>query len=160
MMSASEASFLSLFLFSFEIHASRVSHVYVAGISRAYFSSVSFVLHTHNIQMRGNAQSSRGGGMGQIGVGVSKRGFGGGSDKSIIVFGIPRMYTAIILYAASVFFVVKTSAIVSLVVAYVVGLGLVGLHASMRSPNLKARLENAQQEFRAAWRGQTPDYTL
>ena len=47
MMSASEASFLSLFLFSFEIHASRVSHVYAAGISRAYFSSVSFVLHTH-----------------------------------------------------------------------------------------------------------------
>ena len=78
--------------------------------------------------------------MGQIGVGVSKRGFGGGSDKSIIVFGIPRMYTAIILYAASVFFVVKTSAIVSLVGAYIVGVGLVGLHASMRSPNLKVRL--------------------
>ena len=62
--------------------------------------------------------------------------------------------------AASVFLVIKTSALVSLLMSYAVGIALISLHASMRSPNLKARLENAQQEFRAAWRGQTPDYTL
>ena len=50
---------------------------------------------------------------------------------------------------------------VSLIMSYGIAVALITLHASMRSPNLKARLENAQQEFRAAWRGQTtPDYTL
>ncbi|KAG1679954.1 hypothetical protein FOA52_007018 [Chlamydomonas sp. UWO 241] len=33
------------------------------------------------------------------------------------------------------------------------GLGLPLLHASFRSPNLKARLTSAREEFRAVWRG-------
>jgi len=33
------------------------------------------------------------------------------------------------------------------------------VHASMRTPNLKARLASAREEFRAVWRGYN-DYTI
>lgn len=32
-------------------------------------------------------------------------------------------------------------------------LGLILLHATFRSPNLKARLSSVNEEFRAVWRG-------
>ena len=33
------------------------------------------------------------------------------------------------------------------------------IHATMRTPNLKARLASAREEFRAVWRGYN-DYTI
>ena len=50
--------------------------------------------------MRGGRQNGRGSGMGQIGVGVNKRGLGGNvHDRPIFVLGLPRMYTFLIFYA-------------------------------------------------------------
>lgn len=44
----------------------------------------------------------RGTGMGQIGVGVNKRGLGGNmQDRSIYVLGLPRLYTFLILYTGT-----------------------------------------------------------
>ena len=52
------------------------------------------------------------------------------------------------------FFMLRSSRAVSTVL-WALGMFAVGTlaHASLRSPNLKARLSSCREEFRAVWRG-------
>jgi hypothetical protein len=60
----------------------------------------------------------------------------------------PSLLTA----ASSVLLIMLTGAMRTLARTLAVSLGSVLLHASLRSPNLKARLNSYNEEFRAIWR--------
>lgn len=66
--------------------------------------------------------------------------------------------------ALAIFLTVRTGAVVRMAAGVVAGAAIILVHATFRSPNLKARLGSARDEFRALWRGyqeiDTIDYTV
>jgi hypothetical protein len=69
------------------------------------------------------------------------------------ICGFQRSHVVAFLCVLS-FFMLRSSRAVSTVV-WALGMFSVGTlgHASLRSPNLKARLSSYREEFRAVWRG-------
>mmetsp|Transcript_2893 Transcript_2893/g.9820 ORF Transcript_2893/g.9820 Transcript_2893/m.9820 type:complete len:95 (+) Transcript_2893:489-773(+) len=72
---------------------------------------------------------------------------------TLYICGYPRPYVVIGLAAVSVVLVYYTRAIFTVTLALLSGVALTVAHASLRSPNLKARLSSYREEFRAVWRG-------
>jgi len=86
------------------------------------------------------------------------------SKSSIRIVILPRPLFVGVLLLSSLYLWYKSRGWVMLLVATLIGLGILAAHASFRSPNLKARLASAREEFRAVWRGyqadMSHDYTL
>lgn len=82
-----------------------------------------------------------------------------GRFRRIIRRALSAMLTIVSLYV-----IFQAAALLRLVTGLVAGGAIVSTHATFRSPNLKARLGSARDEFRALWRGyqeiDTIDYTL
>ena len=73
--------------------------------------------------------------------------------KTVYLFGKDRRGVVAGMYAASGLLCLWTGAVGTIVRTMGLALGLVLLHATFRSPNLKARLNSYNEEFRAVWRG-------
>ena len=84
---------------------------------------------------------------------------GGRLDKSLYICGFKRKYTVLFLGLLSCWLMYWTSALTSLLWTTLMGVSLIGAHASLRTHNLKAKMASAREEFRAVWRGGM-DYTL
>uniref|UniRef100_A0A7I4AAL0 PRA1 family protein n=1 Tax=Physcomitrium patens TaxID=3218 RepID=A0A7I4AAL0_PHYPA len=67
-----------------------------------------------------------------------------GRDRRIFV-GALGLVTALLWW--------YSSAVITILGALIIGITLPFLHASFRTPNLKARLNSFREEFRAVWRG-------
>ena len=65
---------------------------------------------------------------------------------------LPPLAPSLLTAASSVLLIMLTGAMRTLARTLAVSLGSVLLHASLRSPNLKARLNSYNEEFRAIWR--------
>lgn len=79
----------------------------------------------------------------------------------VTILGMPRGLAVLISTILALVMVQRGRGILRGLLGLVVGLGLIVGHASLRNPNLKARLSNARDEFRAVWRNaQFHDYTL
>ena len=74
-------------------------------------------------------------------------------SKVVHICGFQRLHVVAFLCVLS-FFMLRSSRAVSTVL-WALGMFAVGTlaHASLRSPNLKARLSSYREEFRAVWRG-------
>lgn len=74
-------------------------------------------------------------------------------SKTVHICGFQRAYVVAVLLFLSTFLLYRTKALYT--VGGALGVFLTGtlLHASLRSPNLKARLSSYREEFRAVWRG-------
>lgn len=114
-------------------------------------------VHPHTAALVRNALGSFGS-QGSLGVGGPRR------SKSGAVLFLKRPLFVVILSGAAVYLWYLSSAWLALVGGLTLGVGLVLVHATFRSPNLKARLASAREEFRAVWRGYQADlnhdYTL
>mmetsp|Transcript_39831 Transcript_39831/g.113006 ORF Transcript_39831/g.113006 Transcript_39831/m.113006 type:complete len:223 (-) Transcript_39831:16-684(-) len=85
------------------------------------------------------------------------------AKSDIKVAGVNRLLIATLLMALAFFVCYWSQAILTLSLGTILGACAVLAHASFRSPNLKARLASAREEFRAVWRGYgefSHDYTL
>eukprot|EP00191_Tetraselmis_sp_GSL018_P002653 CAMPEP_0177610546 /NCGR_PEP_ID=MMETSP0419_2-20121207/19849_1 /TAXON_ID=582737 /ORGANISM="Tetraselmis sp., Strain GSL018" /LENGTH=162 /DNA_ID=CAMNT_0019105883 /DNA_START=524 /DNA_END=1012 /DNA_ORIENTATION=- len=85
------------------------------------------------------------------------------SRQGVKVAGVSRSLVVAALSAVSLILVYLTNALLTFALGTILGVGSVLAHASLRSPNLKARLASAREEFRAVWRGygeSSHDYTL
>lgn len=84
--------------------------------------------------------------------------------KKLYIVGLPREVVVFILALLGLVLLYTTAALKTMAWALLTALGLPLLHATLRSPNLKARLASAREEFRAVWRGyqadNVHDYTL
>lgn len=87
------------------------------------------------------------------GTGAAGRAGRAGHARTVFLFGRDRRFVVALLYAACLALVVWARALATLGYACAWSVALVGAHASLRSPNLKARLATANEEFRATWRG-------
>jgi len=72
---------------------------------------------------------------------------------TVYICGRDRRYFVGALASVSLLLWWYSSAIVTVLGALIIGLLLPTLHASFRTPNLKARLNSFREEFRAVWRG-------
>eukprot|EP00897_Mesotaenium_endlicherianum_P010257 jgi/Mesen1/925/ME000117S00079 len=72
---------------------------------------------------------------------------------AVHICGQDRRVIVALLSALSAVCWYLTSAILTFFGGIVLALGLTILHATFRSPNLKARLNSFREEFRAVWRG-------
>mmetsp|Transcript_24643 Transcript_24643/g.61948 ORF Transcript_24643/g.61948 Transcript_24643/m.61948 type:complete len:225 (+) Transcript_24643:528-1202(+) len=101
------------------------------------------------------------GGGSTLGAGPAQRGVSAKQDVKIA--GVSRAIVVVGLSLLTGGLVYVTGAILTLAWGTLLGVGSVAAHASFRSPNLKARLASAREEFRAVWRGYgdyAHDYTL
>ncbi len=69
------------------------------------------------------------------------------------MLGRDRRAVVACMYLASALLVFWTGALRTIGKTLALSLGAVLLHATFRSPNLKARLNSYNEEFRAVWRG-------
>lgn len=74
------------------------------------------------------------------------------SRRAIHICGQPRWVFVLIFSAASCILWFTSCNLLTLLWALVIGLIATLLHASFRTPNLKARLNTFREEFRAVWR--------
>ncbi|KAH7672806.1 Prenylated rab acceptor PRA1 protein [Dioscorea alata] len=74
------------------------------------------------------------------------------AKRSIHICGKPRWMFVLICSAASCFLWFTSCRLLTVLWAFVIGLLATFLHASFRTPNLKARLNTFREEFRAVWR--------
>lgn len=76
-----------------------------------------------------------------------------GRTKKVYMCGFQRSHAVAVMTLASGVMLWRTRALSTLSWAF--GVFAVGtlVHASLRSPNLKARLSSYREEFRAVWRG-------
>ncbi|KAF6255729.1 prenylated rab acceptor PRA1 [Scenedesmus sp. NREL 46B-D3] len=84
---------------------------------------------------------------------------------AVRVLGLQRPLFVLLVAAAALYCWFRSRAWLGLALALVAGTCVALCHASLRSPNLKARLASAREEFRAVWRGYQADivhhdYTL
>lgn len=77
---------------------------------------------------------------------------GRSAKKSVYIFGQPRGVFVFLFSAASVILWFTSGSLLSVLWAFGIGLLVIFLHASVRTPNLKARLNTFREEFRAVWR--------
>ncbi|GBF97500.1 hypothetical protein Rsub_10423 [Raphidocelis subcapitata] len=89
---------------------------------------------------------------GTLGVGGPARRSSGGK-----VLFLRRPLFILLAAAAALCLWWRSSAWLRLAGGLLLGVGLPLLHATLRSPNLKARLASPQGEFRAVWRGYQAD---
>lgn len=75
------------------------------------------------------------------------------SKQRIYILWLPANLAIILLCIIGMLLMWRTAALRTGTWALLIGLGLPGLHASFRSPNLKARIASDREEFRAHWRG-------
>jgi hypothetical protein len=68
------------------------------------------------------------------------------------MLGQDRRLVVAAMYACSALLMFLTGALRTIARTLLISLGLCLLHASFRSPNLKARLNSYNEEFRAVWR--------
>eukprot|EP00878_Enallax_costatus_P003393 GHUV01003602.1.p1 GENE.GHUV01003602.1~~GHUV01003602.1.p1 ORF type:complete len:220 (+),score=51.75 GHUV01003602.1:351-1010(+) len=86
-------------------------------------------------------------------------------QNNIRVVGLQRPVFVLLMVVAALYLWYLNRAWLNLFMALIAGVSLPLCHASLRSPNLKARLASAREEFRAVWRGYQADiahhdYTL
>ncbi|WCJ19684.1 prenylated RAB acceptor 1.A2 [Euphorbia peplus] len=74
------------------------------------------------------------------------------SKKSVYICGQPRGVFILLFSIASLIVWYTSSSLMIILWALGIGLSAIVLHASMRTPNLKARLNTFREEFRAVWR--------
>ncbi|GAB2235631.1 hypothetical protein Droror1_Dr00026062 [Drosera rotundifolia] len=75
------------------------------------------------------------------------------SDKrAIYICGRPRWVFVLAFSAASFLVWFLSCGLLTVLLAFTIGLLAMLLHASFRTPNLKARLNTFREEFRAVWR--------
>ncbi|XP_074583825.1 PRA1 family protein A3-like [Curcuma longa] len=74
------------------------------------------------------------------------------TKRAIHICGQPRWVFVLISSAASCILWLTSCNLLSILWAFTIGLLATILHASFRSPNLKARLNTFREEFRAVWR--------
>lgn len=74
------------------------------------------------------------------------------AKRSIHICGQPRRVFVSIFASASLVLWYVSCGILTLLWAFAIGLLATVLHASFRTPNLKARLNTFREEFRAVWR--------
>ncbi|XP_042415801.1 PRA1 family protein A3-like [Zingiber officinale] len=74
------------------------------------------------------------------------------TKRAIHICGRPRWVFVLISSAASCILWLTSCNLLSVLWAFTIGLLATILHASFRSPNLKARLNTFREEFRAVWR--------
>lgn len=87
-------------------------------------------------------------------------GSGGESRPGRVRRFMRRMISAAITVLA-LYIMFRARAVVRLTTGLAAGAAIVSVHATLRSPNLKARIGSERDEFRALWRGyQEIDYTL
>ncbi|XP_031486293.1 PRA1 family protein A1-like [Nymphaea colorata] len=72
--------------------------------------------------------------------------------RGIHICGRPRWVFVLALSIGSAILWFVSCAIITVLVAFLIGLLATFLHASFRTPNLKARLNTFREEFRAVWR--------
>nr|XP_025633503.1 PRA1 family protein A1 isoform X2 [Arachis hypogaea] len=72
--------------------------------------------------------------------------------RAIYICGQPRWVFVLTFSAASFFFWFVSCGLLMVSWALAIGLLATILHASFRTPNLKARLNTFREEFRAVWR--------
>ncbi|KAG4925086.1 hypothetical protein JHK87_050626 [Glycine soja] len=74
------------------------------------------------------------------------------SKRAIYICGRPRWVFVLIFSSASFFLWFVSAGLLTVLWALAIGLLATILHASFRTPNLKARLNTFREEFRAVWR--------
>ncbi|KAF8397382.1 hypothetical protein HHK36_016295 [Tetracentron sinense] len=74
------------------------------------------------------------------------------AKRAIHICGRPRWVFVLIFSAASFTLWFTSCALLTVLLAFVIGLLATIVHASLRTPNLKARLNTFREEFRAVWR--------
>lgn len=74
------------------------------------------------------------------------------AKRTIYICGRPRWVFVLIFSAASSFVWLTSCSLLTVLWALLIGLLATLLHASFRTPNLKARMNNFREEFRAVWR--------
>lgn len=78
-------------------------------------------------------------------------------QSNVRVLGLQRLLFVALQVAAALYCLLRGGGWLRLLLALAAGLLLWVCHASLRSPNLKARLASAREEFRAVWRGYQAD---
>ncbi|AQK86415.1 hypothetical protein ZEAMMB73_Zm00001d038359, partial [Zea mays] len=74
------------------------------------------------------------------------------SKRSIHICGRPRRVFVIFFSAVSCILWLTSCSLLTVLWALLIALFATVLHASFRTPNLKARLNTFREEFRAVWR--------
>ncbi|OVA15567.1 Prenylated rab acceptor PRA1 [Macleaya cordata] len=74
------------------------------------------------------------------------------AKRAIHICGRPRWMFVLVFSAASCILWFTSCSLLTVLWALVIGLTATVLHASFRTPNLKARLNTFREEFRAVWR--------
>ncbi|XP_030474026.1 PRA1 family protein A1-like [Syzygium oleosum] len=74
------------------------------------------------------------------------------TKRAVHICGRPRWVFVLIFSAASLVLWFVSCGLLTVLWALVIGLSATLLHASFRTPNLKARLNTFREEFRAVWR--------
>ncbi|XP_043817071.1 PRA1 family protein A3, partial [Manihot esculenta] len=74
------------------------------------------------------------------------------SKKSVYICGQPRGVFVFLFSAASFILCFTSGTLLFVLWAFGIGLLVTVLHASVKTPNLKARLNTFREEFRAVWR--------
>ncbi|KAI4341848.1 hypothetical protein MLD38_026522 [Melastoma candidum] len=74
------------------------------------------------------------------------------AKRAVHICGRPRWVFVLLLSAVSIFLWFVSCGLLTVLWALVIGLSATLLHASFRTPNLKARLNTFREEFRAVWR--------
>ncbi|KAF6176004.1 hypothetical protein GIB67_032627 [Kingdonia uniflora] len=74
------------------------------------------------------------------------------SKRAIHICGRPRWTFVLVFSAGSCILWFTSCNLLTVLWAFVIGLLATVLHASFRTPNLKARLNTFREEFRAVWR--------
>ncbi|KAI5574914.1 hypothetical protein POPTR_010G198000v4 [Populus trichocarpa] len=74
------------------------------------------------------------------------------AKKSVYICGQPRLLFVLLFSAASFLLWYSSGSLLYVSWAYAISIFVTVLHASFRTPNLKARLNTFREEFRAVWR--------
>ncbi|KAJ6717957.1 PRA1 PROTEIN [Salix purpurea] len=74
------------------------------------------------------------------------------AKKSVYICGQPRLLFVLLFSAASFLLWYTSGSLLYVSWAHVISIFVTVLHASFRTPNLKARLNTFREEFRAVWR--------
>lgn len=74
------------------------------------------------------------------------------AKRPIHICGRPRLMFVLMFSGASCILWFTSCSLLTVLLAFVTGLLATILHASFRTPNLKARLNTFREEFRAVWR--------
>ncbi|KAK4801749.1 hypothetical protein SAY86_022236 [Trapa natans] len=74
------------------------------------------------------------------------------AKRAIYICGRPRWMFVLIFFTVSLILWVLSCGLLTVIWAFAFGLLGTILHASFRTPNLKARLNTFREEFRAVWR--------